>query len=45
MALAIAGLAAEGETVVDTAEAMEVTYPTFVEDMRRLGARVVTSDK
>lgn len=38
MALAIAGLTAEGTTVVDTAESIDVTYPTFVEDMRALGA-------
>ncbi len=45
MALAVAGLAAEGETTVDTAEAVAVTYPTFVEDMRRLGGKIVTSDE
>jgi len=45
MALAVAGLAAEGETVVDTAGAMQVTYPTFVEDMRKIGANIVTSDE
>jgi 3-phosphoshikimate 1-carboxyvinyltransferase len=39
MALSIAGLAAEGETTVDTAESASVTYPTFVEDMRKLGSR------
>ena len=45
MALAVAGLAAEGETVVDTAEAMEVTYPSFVEDMMRIGADMVTIEE
>ncbi|HQM52055.1 MAG TPA: 3-phosphoshikimate 1-carboxyvinyltransferase [bacterium] len=40
MALAVAGLAAEGETVVDTAEAVRVTFPTFVDLMRRCGASV-----
>jgi 3-phosphoshikimate 1-carboxyvinyltransferase len=39
MALSIAGLAAEGLTTVDTAESAAVTYPTFVEDMKKLGAR------
>jgi 3-phosphoshikimate 1-carboxyvinyltransferase len=43
MALAVAGLAAEGETVIDTAEAVEVTYPTFAEDMRKLGGKIMTS--
>jgi 3-phosphoshikimate 1-carboxyvinyltransferase len=38
MALAIAGLAAEGETSVATAEAAAVTYPGFVADFQRLGA-------
>lgn len=38
MALAVAGLAAEGETVVDTAEAVRVTFPNFVDLMRRCGA-------
>ena len=45
MALVVAGLAAEGETIVDTAEAVKVTYPTFVEDMGRIGAKIVTSDE
>ena len=38
MALAVAGLAAEGETVVGEIEAAEVTYPDFVRDFRALGA-------
>jgi 3-phosphoshikimate 1-carboxyvinyltransferase len=40
MALAIAGLAAEGITRVDTAESASVTYPSFVEDMKKLGANI-----
>jgi 3-phosphoshikimate 1-carboxyvinyltransferase len=40
MALALAGMAAEGETVIDTAEAAAVTYPTFVEDFKKLGANI-----
>jgi 3-phosphoshikimate 1-carboxyvinyltransferase len=39
MSLSVAGLAAEGETVVDTAESSSVTFPTFVEDMKMMGAR------
>ncbi len=39
MALAVAGLAAEGETVVGEIEAAEVTYPDFIRDFRALGAR------
>jgi 3-phosphoshikimate 1-carboxyvinyltransferase len=40
MALALAGCAAQGETVIETAEAANVTYPTFVEDFRALGASI-----
>ncbi len=40
MALAIAGMAAEGETIVDTAEAYSVTYPQFFNDMKSLGANI-----
>jgi 3-phosphoshikimate 1-carboxyvinyltransferase len=40
MALAVAGMAAEGETVVDTAEAMQVTFPTFVDLMKNVGAHI-----
>ncbi len=43
MALAVAALAAEGETVIDTLESTEVSYPGFVEDMKALGADVSTS--
>ena len=40
MALAMAGLALEGETTVYTAEALDVTFPTFVELMNRAGAEM-----
>ena len=40
MALAVAGLAAKGEIIIDGAESIKVSYPTFVEDMRKLGAQV-----
>ena len=40
MALALAGMIAEGETTIDTAEAAAVTYPTFVEDFRAIGAKI-----
>jgi 3-phosphoshikimate 1-carboxyvinyltransferase len=42
MALAVAGLAIPGETEVDRAEAVEVTFPNFVELMQKLGARIRT---
>lgn len=38
MAMAIAGLAAEGETIVKGAEAAAVTYPDFIDDFISLGA-------
>ena len=40
MALAVAGLLAEGKTVIEGAEAMNKTFPRFVETMQRLGAQM-----
>lgn len=40
MALAVAGLAADGETVINGAESANVTYPGFVDDFLSLGARI-----
>jgi 3-phosphoshikimate 1-carboxyvinyltransferase len=40
MALSVAGLVAKGETVVDGAESIPVSYPSFVDDMRKLGAQL-----
>jgi len=40
MALAVAGLGCDGETTVSTAEALSVTFPTFVELMQSVGADV-----
>jgi 3-phosphoshikimate 1-carboxyvinyltransferase len=42
MSLSIAGMAASGTTVVDTAESAGVTYPSFIDDMKRLGAILET---
>ena len=39
MAFAVAGLIAKGQTVVDGAESIPVSYPGFVEDMKKLGAQ------
>jgi 3-phosphoshikimate 1-carboxyvinyltransferase len=41
MALAIAGLIARGRTVIRSAEAIQVTFPNFVELMSQLGAQIV----
>jgi 3-phosphoshikimate 1-carboxyvinyltransferase len=38
MALAVAGLASEGSTIINNAEAASVTYPSFIGDFRKLGA-------
>ena len=43
MALALAGMAAEGETIIETAESAAVTYPTFVEDFVRIGANITSA--
>jgi len=40
MALALAGLALDGQCSIDTAEAMSVTFPNFVELMQSLGANM-----
>jgi 3-phosphoshikimate 1-carboxyvinyltransferase len=39
MAFAVAGLAAEGETVIRDAHCAGVSYPTFFEDLNRLAVR------
>lgn len=40
MSLAIAGLNCSGETIIDTAEAMNVTFPSFVEYIQRCGGKI-----
>ncbi len=41
MALSIAGMIASGETLIhDGAESIQVTYPFFVEDFKKLGADI-----
>ena len=40
MALSLAGLVLDGRCVIDTAEAMSVTFPTFTELMRSIGAKM-----
>jgi 3-phosphoshikimate 1-carboxyvinyltransferase len=44
MAMAIAGLMLDGQCVIDTAEAMSVTFPNFVELMTSIGADMRLSD-
>jgi 3-phosphoshikimate 1-carboxyvinyltransferase len=38
MCAAVAGLIAEGETVIRNAECIGTSHPTFTEDLRKLGA-------
>ncbi len=40
MSLAVAGLRAQGETIIDTAEAMNVTFPDFVDSIRKCGGDI-----
>ncbi len=40
MALAVAGLNTDGETIVDTAEAMNVTFPEFPDLVKRCGGNI-----
>ena len=39
MALSIAAMTAQGSTTVNTAEAVSVTYPDYIETMQKLGAK------
>jgi 3-phosphoshikimate 1-carboxyvinyltransferase len=43
MALSLAGLAIEGECSIDTAEAIDVTFPDYVELMKSIGANMETT--
>ena len=40
MSLALAGMVADGETIIDTAQAASVTYPSFKEDFCAIGADI-----
>ncbi len=40
MALAIAGMGAKGNTIIDTAESINITYPSFISDMVTIGAKI-----
>jgi len=42
MALSLAGLNLDGQTSIDTAEAMSVTFPDYVELMESIGAKMET---
>ncbi len=40
MALSLAGMAIDGQCIIDTAEAMSVTFPNYVELMQSIGANM-----
>jgi 3-phosphoshikimate 1-carboxyvinyltransferase len=40
MALAVASLLADGETIIDTAEGINKTFPNFADMMRGIGAKI-----
>lgn len=44
MALAIAGTASEGDTIISTAEAVSVTFPSFLHLLQSLGGNISTSE-
>lgn len=45
MALSLAGMLAEGLTIIDDAEAINKTFPSYVETMRSIGAVMEVSDE
>jgi 3-phosphoshikimate 1-carboxyvinyltransferase len=45
MALAVAGMAAEGETIVNTAESVSVTFPDFLRLMESIGANITSTEQ
>ncbi len=45
MALAVAGMAAQGETIVDTAESVSVTFPDFAQLMRAAGGTIESREE
>ena len=44
MALSIAALISNGKSVIKDAECVKVSYPTFFEDLRKIGAFVEVFD-
>jgi len=42
MALALAAMAVDGESTIDTAEAINITFPTYVKLMKNIGADIST---
>ena len=40
MALSVAAMQAEGESVIEGVDAVKKTYPSFLEDFKKLGANI-----
>ncbi|MEM2890618.1 MAG: hypothetical protein QW358_04725, partial [Candidatus Hadarchaeum sp.] len=40
MAFTVAGLVARGKTIVENIDNIPVSYPGFIDDMRKLGAKI-----
>ncbi|MEM3421060.1 MAG: 3-phosphoshikimate 1-carboxyvinyltransferase [Candidatus Hadarchaeum sp.] len=40
MAFTVAGLVARGKTIVENVDNIPVSYPSFIDDMRKLGAKI-----
>ena len=45
MACAVAGLNAEGETVIENSDCVKKSYPEFFKDLTKVGADITESDK
>jgi 3-phosphoshikimate 1-carboxyvinyltransferase len=45
MALSLMGMAVDGTTTIDTAEAVDVTFPEYVDLMKSIGANIETVDQ
>jgi len=45
MALAVAGTASEGDTIISTAEAVSVTFPSFLDLLQSLGGNISISEE
>ncbi|MFH1367538.1 MAG: 3-phosphoshikimate 1-carboxyvinyltransferase [Elusimicrobiota bacterium] len=45
MTAAVAGIIAEGATVVTNIECVETSYPGFIDDMRKIGANITENTK
>jgi 5-enolpyruvylshikimate-3-phosphate synthase len=43
MALSLAAMTMDEPSIIDTAEAMNITFPTYVDLMRSLGANIKTT--